>query len=210
MSCGEPTEEQCGICSGPCHSECLIGCQCGVSVCSWCLLHPGQYAHQCGYLLGSQSCEICEKKGGQGCQFSTPMIPDDSSSDSGSSSEESSSESETDLEGELAIADQEHDEAVEEAESARQGVKQVQMADERPEFPLPGSGLIRHKKWNTVHLIAEENLEEADWFASGRVICGRATSQQTHVREPCADWPSVISPPCRDCFRIAAAAAAKA
>ena len=95
------------------------------------------------------------------------------------------------------------EQVMEEAEAARDAVTRQLLADDRPPFAMPGSSLVLHKKFKTIHLVKEEGEVGSGWLNSAKVFCGRSVSQATHVRHECTEWPSVISPACTDCFNIA-------
>ena len=92
----------------------------------------------------------------------------------------------------------------EEAECDREAVRQAQLGDIAPDFEMPGSSLIKHRKWKTHHLTKEEGESGERWLDTARTFCGFSVSAETHVRVQCSGWPAVYTPKCDTCFKIAA------
>ena len=82
---------------------------------------------------------------------------------------------------------------------ARIQVAETNLPDDDPGFPMPGSSIVRQKKYGTVHLVKKEG-EEDQWLDSVRLYCGRRSSEATHERVMGPVWPRRLTPRCSDCF----------
>ena len=193
------------------HTECSLRCRCGWQGCVDCILHWGRYPHECGYLLGFDSCSLCDAPGGHGCEFSVRPVHKEVENSDGeegqSCSSESSSSRSTDVD-----EVQDGGEGVPStldtiADSARARVVEAELLPSEPAFPIPGSALVKSDKWGTHHLLRSDDIDlevgSEEWWDSASIFCGRPVSSKTHTAIKGPQWPRDLTK-CDQCWRYQA------
>ena len=64
------------------------------------------------------------------------------------------------------------------ADSARARVVEAELLPSEPDFPIPGSALIKAERCGTYHLVRSDDIEEEvgteEWWSSVTIFCGKS------------------------------------